>query len=483
MPGQTSITRRELLRLSTVGAATAAILAACGPGAPSTATSVPGAAAVQPAAGSKAEEITFWPRDPSEQSVVWQNILPIQKQLFPELTVKLEAPAEDLPGKLLVAYAGGTAPDSVVTGLNAFRSMVGKKMLSPIQSYIDADNDVKNRLPEYVPAAIKGYTYKSQLYAVPTVNESIVFWYNKDAIVQAGLTPPREIEDDPKKWNWDTVVTYAKALNKGTGFRRERFGVVCTGEKGPSAFNEAWGNLLYAGGGRFLDDGGETCTFNSAATRDTLQWIVDLIFKYDVHPDVGESSSAQVRDRAFFQNGQVAMVVQGEYFRRYLWGSGRPSAGIPFNYDLARMPYSPATGKRTNIYHGNGSYLISQSKNPDATWKWLKVILTKEAQQIITDTWGSRGGNAGTYAAWLKSNAGGGPDGLNYNAMISADADAEPYRATPYLTNNAMLEPATRILYDNVFLSTMPVAEGASQIEKETNSLLDKAKKEMGALG
>lgn len=480
MPGRQPKTRREFLKLSALGAASTAILAACSPGAPPAPTTAAGSVA-KPAGASKAEEITFWPRSPSEQSVVWEKIVPLQKQMFPELTVKLEAPPENLDGKLLVAYAGGTAPDSVVTGLSTFRSMVGKKMLKPVQSYIDADQEIKGLLPDYVPAAIKGYTYKGQLYAVPTVNESIVLWYDKDAVVEAGLTPPRDIEDDPKKWNWDTVVTYAKALNKGTGFRRERFGVVCTGEKGPDAFSESWGNLMYARGGRLLDDGGEKCTFNTAETRDALQWIADLIFKHDVHPDVGESTSAQLRDRAFFQNRQVAMVVQGEYFRRYLWGSGKPSGGIPFNYDLAMMPFSSATGKRTNIYHGNGSYMISQTKNPDATWKWLKVIFTKDAQQIITDTWGSRGGHGGTYGPWLKSNAGGGPDGLNYNAMIKADADTEPYPATPYLTKAAVMEPVARILYDNVFLNKMPVDEGAGQIEKEINALLDKAKREMGS--
>lgn len=482
MPGRVLTTRREMLRLSALGAAGAAILAACAsPSSQTAPASAPAGTGPQPAAGAKAETITFWPRSPSEQSVVWEKILPLQKQMFPELTVNLEAPAEDLNGKLLVAYAGGTAPDSVVTGLSAFSSMVGRKMLKPIQSYVDADKDVKSWLPEYVPAAIKGYTYKGQLYAVPTVNESIVLWYNKDAVVQAGLTPPSEIEGDAQKWTWDTVVTYARALNKGTGFRRERFGIVCTGEKGPDAFSESWGNLMYARGGRLMSDDGEKCIFNSAETRAALQWVVDLLFKYDVHPDVGESSSAQVRDRIFFQNAQVAMVVQGEYFRRYLWGSGKPSGGIPFNYDLALMPFSPATGKRTNIYHGNGSFLISQSKNPDATWKWLKVIFAKDAQQIFTDTWGSRGANGGTYGSWLKSNAGGGPEGLNYNAMIKADADTEPYPKNPYITKEAMQEPVARILYDNVFLNKMSVADGASQIENEINALVDKAKKEMGA--
>ena len=334
-----------------------------------------------------------------------------------------------------------------------------------------------------MPAALKGYSHKGQLYAVPTVNESILVFYNKDAIVQAGLTPPREIEEDPKKWNWDTLVEYAKATNKGKGFRRERFGVVATAAKTVDGMAESWGNLYYARGGRLLDEDGERVLFNSPEVREGVQYVVDLIHKHDVHPDVGESTSAGIRDRAFFQNGQVAMVVQGEYFRRYVWGSGKPSEGIKFAYDLALMPFCPATGKRTNIYHGNGSFMISQTKVPDAVWNWLKVIFTKEAQQIITDNWGSRGGHRGTYEQFLKGNADGGPAGLNYQAIIKADEDTYPYPTTPYLTQAALLEPMVRIMYDNVFQNKLSVADGVAQITKETTEALEKAKKELEAQG
>jgi hypothetical protein len=81
----------------------------------------------------------------------------------------------------------------------------------------------------------------------------------------------------------------------------------------------------------------------------------------------------------------------------------------------------------------------------------------------------------------LESNADGGPPGLNYKAIVAADADSEPFPVTPYLTPAALLEPMVRILYDNVFINKMPVQEGLNQIEKETTELLAKAKKEAEA--
>lgn len=475
------LTRRELLRL---GAGSGVAFTVLGLGAcsqPTPAAAPTSGPAATPAPAAKSAEITFWPRNPSESSIVWEKVLPIAKKTYPELVVKLEPPAENNDQKLLVAYAGGTAPDSAVTMLHSLHAFYGKKMLKSIQTYVDGDPDVKGLLPEYVPSAIKGYTYQGKLHAVPTVNESVLLFYNKDAIVQAGLKPPREIEDDPKQWNWDTLVTYAKAVNKGTGFRRERFGIIVTAAKAVNSLTQAWGNLAYARGGRFLDEDGEKWLFTGAEATEAVQWIADLMHKHDVHPDVGEYTSAGIQDRGLFQNGQMGFVVQGEYFRRYLWGTGKPSGGIPFAYDMALMPYCPATGKRTNVYHGCGSFMTSQTKDADATWKWLKTIFGKESQAIFTEFWGSRGAHKGTYGPWLESNAGGGPPGLNYQAIVKADADVHPHPTTPYLTHAALLEPTTRILYDNVFLKKMSVQEGLSQIDKETKELLEKGKKESQA--
>jgi hypothetical protein len=108
----------------------------------------------------------------------------------------------------------------------------------------------------------------------------------------------------------------------------------------------------------------------------------------------------------------------------------------------------------------------------------LKVIFTKDAQQVITDNWGSRGGHRGTYESFLKSNGGGGPPGLNYEAIVKADADTEAFPTSPYVPVDALFEPMVRILFDNVFLNKMPVKDGLAQMQQEATALLEKGKKE-----
>ncbi len=473
------LSRRKFLQLASFGA-TAALLAACTPAAAPGGGSEAGTEAGAGVAAAKTE-LVHWGRNPTEEEVVWKKIVDVAAEMFPDISITLQSPPEQMVEKLLVAFAGGTAPDSAVGGLSSFGGWIGIDMINPIQSFIDADAEVQGWLPEYVPAALQGYSHEGELYGVPTVNEGIFLWYHKDGLLEAGLTPPAEIEDDPEAWNWDTVVQYAQALNQGEGFRRDRFGIIATSNRGVNGWSESWGNLIYARGGRFLDETGEEFTLDSPETAEALQWVVDLTHKYDVQPNTSEMGSADILDRAMFQNGQLGMVIQGEYFRRYLWGSGKPSEPIPYAYDFALMPFNPVSKQRTNIYHGNGTFMTTQAKAPDKAWEWLKVVFTQQAQQIITDNWGSRGAHRGTYDSFLESNAGGGPDGLNYAAFTKVDEGTAAYPTTPYLTKEAMLEPMWRIVYDNIFPATMTVEEGLAQIRDETVTLLDRGREEYNA--
>src|SRR5688572_12264850 len=93
-----SLSRRALIRRGAWSGLAVAVagLAACGqpaPASPPSATKAPDAAAAKPAAttaaavsatapapAAAAAEVSFWPRNPTEQSVVWEKLLPILKQ-------------------------------------------------------------------------------------------------------------------------------------------------------------------------------------------------------------------------------------------------------------------------------------------------------------------------------------------------------------------------------------------------------------------
>ena len=417
-------------------------------------------------------KVIFWPRGASDEET-FTRMLPIAREMFPEIDVVFQTPAERIYEKLRVSLAGGTAPDATVMNTPSGVPMIGEGIFLPLTPFLNKDTAVKDALDNnFAQAAVTAYSFQDELFCIPITSESQVVWYNKDAMEEAGLTPPAEIEDDPDKWNWDTLIEYAQKLNKGEGRDRERFGIVSWG------IQSGYGNYLYAMGGRFFTDDGKKTAINSPEGAQALQFVKDMIFKWDVSPGADTMTDGTMT-RTMFQIGGTGIITQGEYFRRYLWGSRAPSEGIEMNYDLARWPFAPS-GKRTVVYHCLGAPIIKGTKIPDETWKWLQVIASQRAQQIVTDHWGSRGADERTYQPWLDGNAGGGPEGLNYSAITRGDEDAFPYPVTPYMSYGPVGEVEGRYVRDQILRDSISIEEGLAAMEQELNAAIATSMRELG---
>jgi multiple sugar transport system substrate-binding protein len=419
-------------------------------------------------------EITFWPRNATDK-IAFDAILPIAKERFPNLTVNLDVPATALLDKLKVAIASDTPPDGIVLGLGIAKYMAAQKMVLPLSDYLKRDKQVEANLKSFSAATIQSYTFDGQMYALPATNEGIVLWYHKDAFAEAKLPFPRDIENDPDKWNWNTVADMARAVTRGSGTDRQRYGLMVTGRKTNAAISESWGNIVYTNGAKFLDDKGAKWVLNSKEGLSTMQWIVDLQNRLGVHPEVDFYLEQNILDRTLFQQGRLGMLIQGEFLGRYLYGNQKPAGGIPFNYDVAQLPFAVGQKKRACVYNGNGLAMIRGTKQADGMWQWLNVLSMKEAQQQITNNWGSRGAHTGTYDTWLKDGGAGGPAGLNYQAIVKTADYAVSYPVSPFLNQDDLVNPCTAILYDQVFVRKMTPLDGLRQMETEINAKLESA--------
>ena len=419
-------------------------------------------------------EISFWPRSASDK-IAFDAMLPFAKEQFPNLTVNFEIPTGTMLEKLKVTIAADTPPDGFVMGLGSSRYLVAQKMVLSIQDYLKRDRQVETSLKSFAQATVQTYTFDNQLYAIPATNEGIVLWYHKDAFAEAKLPFPRDIENDPDRWNWNTATDMARALNRGSGTDRQRYGLMVTGRKTNAAISESWGNVVYANEGRFVDDKGAKWTLNSKVGLDTMQWIMDLQTRLGVHPEVDYYLDQNVLDRDLFKAGRLGMLIQGEFLSRYLYGNQKPAGGIPFNYDVAQLPFGAGKKKRSSVYNGNGLAMVRGTKQPDGIWQWLHVCSFKEAQQQITNNWGSRGAHQGTYDTWVKDGGGGGPVGLNYQAIIKTAEYAASYPVSPYLSQDDLINPCTKILYEQVFVRKLAPNDGLKQVEQQINANLQAA--------
>jgi len=227
--------------------------------------------------------------------------------------------------------------------------------------------------------------------------------------------------------------------------------------------------------GRFLIDQGSKWTLNSSQGLATMQWIVDLQTRYGVHPEVDYYLDQNVLDRDLFIQGRLAMLPQGEFLSRYLYGGAKPAGGMTFNYDVAQLPFGAGKKKRAAVYNGNGLVMVRGTKQPDGIWQWLHVCTFKDAQQQITNLWGSRGAHTATYDTWLKNGGGGGPAGLNYPVIIKTSDYAISYPVSPYLGQADLVNPCTTILYEQMFVRKVTPVDALKQMETQINTNLTNA--------
>ncbi|MGH2355990.1 MAG: extracellular solute-binding protein [Chloroflexota bacterium] len=405
--------------------------------------------------------LTLWARSLSDKGV-FDHITPLVEQRHPHLAVTVEV-ASDIFDKLTVALAGGSVPDLSVVNRAFGLFFIGKDAFVNLQPYLARDKAASQELQHYAPAALQTYTRARNLYAIPTTNESIVVWYNEDLFRQQGLVPPHEFEDDRQRWTWDTLLDYARKLNRGREQDREVFGLWA----GARNVQTAWGNFVYSNGGRIITDDGAKMVLAEPPAIEAVQWAVDTIWKHDVQPQL--ASERATRNRVLFAQGRLAMAVEGEFFRRYLFGPQTPE-GVPFKFNLAQIPFAPRTKTRACVFHSLGLPALRDGRDPDAAWEYLTVFATKDAQQHITDGWGSRGGHRGTYEPWLESNAGGGPP-ANYAAIVKSDAYGKQQLASPYLGPNDLYEAVNRLM-PQMFDNELPVRTGLQQIDEQTNQKL-----------
>ena len=119
----------------------------------------------------------------------------------------------------------------------------------------------------------------NKLYGVPNNGYMMGMWYNVNLFEKAGLVKADGTIDYPQ--TWDEVISTAKIITEKTG--QPGFGFQCvSAEAGWNLMNIAWSY-----GVKFMEqqeNGKYKATFASQEMVDTLQYISDLKWKYNVIP-------------------------------------------------------------------------------------------------------------------------------------------------------------------------------------------------------
>ncbi len=201
-------------------------------------------------------------------------------------------------------------------------------------------------------------------YGVPNNGYMMGMWYNVNLFEQAGLVNEDGTIDYPT--TWDEVVTTAKTITEKTG--QPGFGFQCKdAEAGWNLMNIAW---CY--GVKFMEqeeDGSYKATFASQEMVDTLQYLSDLKWKYNVIPSNVLLSRGDLM--RLFATDQLAMSICAEDWLN--------SPVEQYGMDKSRIGTSAMPSGPAGCYAQTGGDVWMFSKETtdeqvDALFDWLDMI-------------------------------------------------------------------------------------------------------------
>ena len=192
----------------------------------------------------------------------------------------LQIQGQAAESNLLLAFAGGSAPDVVYVNFRSSASYVQQGFLMPLDNYLKNDPATYNHINPTLLPVLRG-AGRGHIYSVPYLAAVQALYYRKDMFQASGLDP-----DKPPK-TWDEFYAYAqKITDQPKGFWGFEFGT----DSDASAY--WWINFLWQAGGEVAkknDKGQWVAAFNTPAGVAALEFYKKLL----TDPWVGKDATAR----------------------------------------------------------------------------------------------------------------------------------------------------------------------------------------------
>jgi multiple sugar transport system permease protein len=176
--------------------------------------------------------------------------------------LRIQGPAAE--SGILLAYAGGTAPDVVYVNFRQLQNYVGQGFLRPLDDLIAQNPEVLERVQPRVKEVLN---VNGHLYSIPWAQYVQALYYRKDLFRAAGLDPNKPPA------TWEAFYQAARAL---TDQEKGQWGFAFS-QGGESYY---WINFLWQAGGEVAlkNPGGVyLAAFNTAAGKEALEFYRRLI--------------------------------------------------------------------------------------------------------------------------------------------------------------------------------------------------------------
>jgi len=316
--------------------------------------------------------VQYWRSAEKPASDVLQEAKVEFEKLNPNIKIIFESTSyNERLTKLTTQFMGGMAPDVVGVASVDVLNLVNLNFLRPIDSFIQESGGKKYK-DLFFSTGFNLYTVNGQVYGVPESLGTEGIFYNTEMFKKAGLDPNNPPQD------WDTFLEYAKQLTKDTNGdgRIDQWGFALYGSPGASTWGRFWQWFWTFGSGVLTPDCKKTL-LDQPASQEAFKFYVELLTKYGVVPPNAVEIDYNAAQTMFAQ-GTVAMVQNGPWHVGDMaYRNPKMKAGV--DYLVTPLPVKKGV-KRVAKIDGAGMCITTQSKNPEAAWKWISFWTSKEIQ-------------------------------------------------------------------------------------------------------
>jgi raffinose/stachyose/melibiose transport system substrate-binding protein len=384
MDEHVSMSRRRFLRVALAGGGTlsaAALLAACGQAqAPTTtgagdataapaagtggeATAAPAAAAEAPAATTGKKQLLLWDGY-QEESSVFDDLVAKFNQANPDIEVKRESQPQ-MRDILRTALDAGQGPDimNYDTGPGFAGVLARAGLLLPIDDGY-AQYGWNDRV---LPIAKQRATFDGKAYGIGTELEVVGMFYNKRIFQEQGLSEPK---------THDEVLQAAEALKKA-GLIPIAF---ADQDKWPAGhtFSVFSGNI--AGKDKLAQAISGKVAWNDADFVQAIQIPFEQMNQAGYF--IPEINAVTYDDwNSLFFTGKAAMSLTGSWQVNAYSKQENMSDPVGFFFypPIEGKPITPPSGL------GSGYFVSSKTKDPDAAFKFLDFMFSKETAKVYIE--------------------------------------------------------------------------------------------------
>jgi sn-glycerol 3-phosphate transport system substrate-binding protein len=299
------------------------------------------------------------------------------KEQNPNITINVvyQGSYTDNRNIIQTQLAAGEGPDVAVMLATDLLSFIEAGTIVPAQQFVDADAEGEAYVEGFFDAfLLNSVDENGQLWSIPFQRSTPILYYNADLFREAGL------ENAPR--NREELVEYAQALTT-----EDRWGFWFPSEGFPIWLFSAF---QIAGEEPLVRERFDEVYFNTPATAEGLQFLLDLSGEYGVMP---EGALSWGDAPTIFASGETAMLAHTTGSLTRILNEADFEVGTAFlPFGAGEAGYGAPTG-------GGNLYIFANSTPEEqaAAWEWVKFLSSPEIQA----DWTARTGYiAAVESAW-----------------------------------------------------------------------------------